>query len=384
MHLIIARRHVVLSFTFLICIQLSAQEKFREVNFDNQFKKENQGKVKIEINELKELIHIMIALTDSGLENDDMVAQNTDYYKDVLVNFKPYKNEKIIIKFDSLIKANPLNYIFLTGNALSYHFKNNQLAPDRTYIFPAQTVSSHTTITTNIISSYKKEIEDFAVKTNFRAFYNKNRNYYNTIISDYIRLANLQEQWNWLEKNFYARMDNYTIMCSPLINGLNYTTSYTDNNFKQIMMVLPPVDRSFKLTEKQNMVFNTRIMFTEIDHNYVGKPSEKYVNHINIALKDRDKWIDSKKPGAEYYPNPLRIFDEYMTYAAFYLYCNDKFSDDPETINYAYKDVNAVMIDRGFPKIKEFNDELLRLHTMNKDKKIDDLYPAVLAWCQNQ
>lgn len=384
MHFNFTRKLILLSSILLSSFQLFAQKKFREVNFDDKFKKENQGKVKIEINELKELIHIMIAVTDSGLENDDMVAQNTDYYKDVLRNFKIYKDEKIIIKFDSLIKANPLNYIFLTGNALSYNFKNNKLSPDRTYIFPAQTVSSHTTITNNTISTYKKEIEDFALKTNFRAFYNKHRTYYNTIISDYNRLANLQEQWNWLERNFYAKMDNYTIMCSPLINGLNYTTSYTDNDFKQIMMVLPPVDQSLKMTEKQNIVFNTRIMFTEIDHNYVGKPSDKYVHQIDIALKDRDRWIDSKKTGAEYYPNPLRIFDEYMTYAAFYLYCNDEFSDDSETIDYAYKDVNAVMIERGFPKIKEFNDELLRLHNVNKDKKIDDLYPALLEWCQNQ
>jgi len=95
--------------------QLLAQEKFKEVHFDAKFKRENQGKVKIEINEVKELIHIMIAITDSGLENDDMVAQNTDYYKDVLGNFKQYKNEKIIVEFDSLIKANPLNYIFFDG-----------------------------------------------------------------------------------------------------------------------------------------------------------------------------------------------------------------------------------------------------------------------------
>ncbi len=56
-------------FSFLsIC--LSAQEKFQEVRFSEQFKKQNQGKVKIEIDEVKELLHIMIALTSVGLEND--------------------------------------------------------------------------------------------------------------------------------------------------------------------------------------------------------------------------------------------------------------------------------------------------------------------------
>jgi hypothetical protein len=66
----------------LIAISLSsfAQEK---VNFTEKFKKENQGKYKIEINELKELLHIMIAITNSGKENDDMVEQDGQYYKDV-------------------------------------------------------------------------------------------------------------------------------------------------------------------------------------------------------------------------------------------------------------------------------------------------------------
>jgi len=272
----------------------------------------------------------------------------------------------------------------LTGNALSYNFKGNKLSPDRNYIFPAQSVSSHTTITKNTISIYKNEIEDFAKKTNFRDFYKQHSNYYHKIISDYNKLANLQEQWNWLEKNFYTKINNYTIMCSPLISGLNYTTSYTDNNFKQIMMVLPPLEKSLQLSEKQNTVFNTRIMFTEIDHNYVGKPSDKYIDQINVALENREKWIDKERTGAEYYPNPLRIFDEYMTFSTFYLFCNDKFLNDPETISYAYNDINSVMSERGFPKIKGFNDELLRLHIMSPDKKIDDLYPELLEWCENQ
>lgn len=185
----------------LVSISTYAQEKFKQVNFDEKFKKENQGKAEIKINEVKELIHIMIAITEIGLENDDMVAQTGAYYKDVIQDFKPFKDEKIITKFDSLIKANPLNYIFLSGNALSYDFKGNKLIADKYYLFPAQNVSSHTTITVNPITTYKKEIENFAKKSKFRKFYKNHKEYYNKIISDYNKFANLKEQWNWLESN---------------------------------------------------------------------------------------------------------------------------------------------------------------------------------------
>lgn len=370
--------------SFLFILTISAQEKQKQVSFDAKFRKAHQGKVKIEIHEVKELLHIMIAITASGLENDDMVAQTGNYYKDILKDFDQFKREPIILTFDSLMKANPLNYIFLTGNALSYQFKGNKLKADKNYLFPAQSVSSHTTITVNPITTYKKEIEQFAAKTKFRKFYKQHTGFYQQIIADYNNFANLQQQWDWLEKNFNTRVNNYTIMCSPLINGLNYTTSYTDNDFKQIMMVLPPIEKSTTLTDKQNQVFNTRIMFTEIDHNYVSAPTKAYKEQINIALQNRSKWIDTTKEGTEYYPNPSRVFDEYMTFTTFYLFCYDTFAGDSTTIKYAYDDINAVLKIRGFMKVQAFNDELLRLKQNNPGKKVDELYPELIEWCKQQ
>jgi len=364
-------------------LNISAQEELKEVNFDEKFKTQNQRKAIIEIDEVKELIHIMIAITEAGLENEDMVEQKGVYYKDVLKHFEPYKDDQIILDFDSLMKTNPLNYVFLTGNALSYNFKRNRLVPDNNYLFPAQGVAN-TTITENPITTYKKDIERFAKKTKFKKFYKQNSNLYSKIISDYNKLANLQEQWNWLEKNFDSRMNNYAIMCSPLIRGLNYTTTYTDNDFTQIMMVLPPIEIIADKTEKENIVFNTRFMFTEIDHNYVSKPTEQHEELINVALQDREKWVDINKEGTEYYPNPVKVFGEYITFATYYLFCIDKFQDDNKTIQYAYDDINSLLQNRGFPKIQEFNDELLRLRKKYPNKKIDDLYPDLIEWCKKQ
>lgn len=373
---------------FLMCLLTTAAgynaQEFKKVNFDKKFRKEYQGKAKIDVNEVKELLHIMIAVTDAGLENDDMVDQSGTYYRDVLKQFRSLKDEKIITKFDSLIKVNPPNYVLLTGNAMSYNFKGDQLVPDKNYLFPAQSVSQHTKVTVNPMLTYKTEIENFAKKSGFRDFYKKHIPYYRTIASEYNKMANLDEQWKWLEKNFSTKINNYTILTSPLINGLNYTSSYTDNGFTQILMVLPPISKEKDLTEKQNTVFNTRVMFTEIDHNYVGPPTKKFGKIIDESLKDREKWVNTQQEGTEYYPNPARVFDEYMTYSVFYLYCADQYAGDPEALNYAYNSVNSVMKARGFVKMKEFNDELLLLRKKYPGKKIDDLYPELLEWCGKQ
>jgi hypothetical protein len=150
-------------------------------------------------------------------------------------------------------------------------------------------------------------------------------------------------------------------------------------------MVLPPIEHNEKWTEKFTEAFNTRGIFTEIDHNYVRKPSLKYEKEINDALKDRTKWVDAKVYGTEYYPNPLHVFNEYMTFGVFLLYCEDVFKKDTETLKAVYDDVNGVMVkQRGFIKMKEFSDYLLTLRKANKNKKIEDLYPALLQWCAAQ
>ncbi|MFB6454148.1 DUF4932 domain-containing protein [Chitinophaga sp. Hz27] len=355
-----------------------AQEK---VSFSDAFKKENQGKYKIDIHEVKELIHIMIAITPSGIENDDMIQQQGDYYKDVLAYFKPFANEPIIKTFDSLMAVTPINYIFLTGNAFAYNFKKDKLEKSKVYLFPAASLAKMT-IKENPITTYKTQIEAFAKKSNFRKFYNSHKTYYASIVNDYEKNANLGNQWKWLEKNFKNSINNYIVFCSPLINGLNYTGDFKNNNFQQIFMVLPPVDKLPDLTEKQNAIYNTRIMFTEIDHNYVGLPSDNNKESINQLFKDRNFWVNEKVYGISAYPNPIKVFDEYMTYGVFLLYIKEHYDDAAFTATTA--ELCQLMTGRGFPQMKLFTDNLLKVRAENPDKKIDDIYPAFLKLFEKQ
>ena len=164
----------------------------------------------------------MIAITKSGLENEDMIEQKGKYYQDVVAHFKPYENEKIIKTFDSLLIISIYNHIFLTGNGISYDFKEKVMVKNKIFDFPATTVSQ-TKITENPITTYKKDIEDFARKSRFRKFYKGHQAYYTEIISNYEKNANLGKQWKWLEANFKSKQNSYTIFCFPLINSLNYT-----------------------------------------------------------------------------------------------------------------------------------------------------------------
>jgi len=355
-----------------VLLPVCAQEK---VNFDEAFQKTHQLKSRIEIPPLKELLHIMLAITKSGLNNDDMVNQKGQYYQDVLNHFRPYANEPIIKTFDSLLNVSLYNYIFISGNAMSYDLHGTRLKPNPNYIFPAQGVAK-TVIKINPLDTYRKEIEAFAKKSKFQKFYSQHKAYYASIISDYESGANLGRQWEWLEKNFKTRINSYLVLCSPLINSLNYTTEFNDNGFRQILMVLPLLDHDSKLSKIQNELFNTRVMFTEIDHNYVGPPTNANKAAIDSVFNQRALWVNDKTEGTYAYPTPVNVFNEYMTYAVFLLYCEDNY--DKTLYAETRSGLISVMAERGFPKMEVFLSCLEKARALAPDKKIDELYPQLL------
>lgn len=366
------KKSLISGLLILVSFCVKAQER---VNFNEKFKKENEGKYKIVIHEARELLQIMIAITNVGKENDDMVQQQRQYYKDVLSYFKPYEQEPIIKTFDSLLTASLYNYVFLTGNAISYEFKGNKMKKNDVFILPAMGVANATT-KVNTVTTYLEAIEKFAKKSKFRKFYKAHQQYYNGIIADYEKNANLGKQWKWLEKNFETKINSYIIFCSPLVNGLNYTGEYNNNNFRLIHMNLPPLDSLPKLTAIENELFNTRVMFTEIDHNYVSAPTKAHAADINRLFKDRSVWTNEKVYGISAYPNPLKVFDEYMTYGVFLLFCKDNYDDS--TFSKVRGEVIQLMTMRGFPKMKDFTDKLIKIYTENPGKKIDGWYGEFL------
>ena len=349
-----------------------AQEK---VVFNKAFQRANQGKPRVEIPPLKELLHIMLAITPTGLANDDMVDQTTAYYQDVLKHFRPFANEPIIQTFDSLLNVSLYHYIFITGNSMSYDLVKTRMKRNRHYLFPARGVAN-LEIKKNPLDTYRKEIEAFAKKSQFQKFYREHQVYYANVIADYLSGANLGKQWQWLEENFETRVNSYLILCSPLINGLNYTTEFSDNGFRQIVMVLPPLENNPARTKIQNDLFNTRVMFTEIDHNYVGTPSNAHKAGIDSAFGNRAYWVNEKADGTYAYPTPVKVFNEYMTFAVFLLYCKDNY--DQALYEETRQSVISLMTERGFPRMEIFTASLEKLRAESPDKKIDVLYPALL------
>ena len=355
----------------------------KDVSFDRSYIQNNNQKTTIEINETQELTYIILSLTDFAKENPNMVKNDTEYYKDVKNHFAAYSNLHAVKSFDKLLRENVVNYFLLAGNVYGFKFIKNKLVPTNVYNFPAKGIGKYE-IKVNPIVTYLKEIEDFAEKSNYRKFYKDHCQYYNQLKKEYRDFATISEQKEWLENRFDYKINSYRVLTSPLIAGMNATHTFEDNNFKEILLFLPTIRNDKEWSDKFKKAVNNRIIFTEIDHNYVGPVSEKKSQKINSVFNNREKWINAENKSTVHYPNPIKVYDEYLTWGLFILYSYDKSGDDKESFQQIVDNVNEMMNKKGFPKAKEFNAELLSLYKNTEDKKIESLYNPLLDWSSKQ
>lgn len=142
-------------------------------------------------------------------------------------------------------------------------------------------------------------------------------------------------------------------------------------------------DPSPKLNMALNEMLESRIVFTEIDHNFVNPVSDKYREQITRVLQDRAKWVDANSQGTSMYDSPYAVFNEYMTFAVYSLYCMDNFKEK-DFVDLENKMESMMAHGRGFIKFKEFNRELVKLYKKDPTLSVDAMYQKLLSWCETQ
>jgi len=347
-----------------------------KVNFTKKYIQQNKGKWSVEINEVQELFQIIAVITPTGLADTRSMIINhdsTDYYLSVLDKFLPYKNEPIVQKIDSLLKKNW--YINLKADANALEFKMNNTI-GKTDIYDRMRGSK------NLLEPYLGLMNDFAKKSNFRAFFKENSAYYNSLMKWHEEAISTKKQWDWLEQQFPDHYyDNYRITFSPLVKGNHSTVRFNNNGFRQAIMFIRPPYKVKNVNENVSNGLITRFVFTEIDHNYVNPETDKYIEQINDLFADREKWTNGRE--SKGYTTAYTIFNEYMTWSVYLLYCYDMYSaEDFNIIN--DRIVKYIVNRRGFHQFKAFHNTLLKLYK-NKapEATIANLYPALLQWARN-
>lgn len=354
----------------------------KNVNFSASYIKKHKGKFDVEIPEVQELAKVMIALSRVGSIDSNMTDMTTPYYKEVMQYFTPYKTHPIIDTINQYIKDKEDNnsqwqYYSWKMNANAYQFTRKNKIVNKGQI---QKMGWEPT---DPFVLYPAAIEDFAAKSDFRKFYADHRSYYDSLLREYEKYNPLQDMKVWLENHFPNKYDYYLITFSPLTGGAHSTERFYDNGFSQTVMFIKGTSINSNYNEAVNEMLNSRVVFTEIDHNYVNLTSDKYIKQIGEVMKDKNKWgkgLDNNS----HYVKPYNLFNEYMTFGAFTLYCIDRHR---ETDVMTFLEIMERQMEerRGFNNFKAFNRELLRLYLQyNKTKKAHELYSEILEWCKKQ
>ncbi len=349
----------------------------KAVSFSEDYIKRHKGKYTVDNPETHELVNIMVALTESGRIDSNMVNMKTMYHKDVMNHFNKFSNHPVIDTFNQHIKGVFDNdsywyYYNIRMNSNMYSFNNrNKIINKSPYTRLGFDKVNH-------LEPLIPMINDFVKTSNYRAFYKEHKTYQDSLIKEYYRLVDIDKMWKWVEARFSNSYDSYKIYISPLIGGAHATQRFKDEGFKETVMFInaPIFDKNY--SEKSKEADLTRTVFTEIDHNYVNPASNKF-SEINEIMQPLECW----NKGAQGYGNGYATFNEYMTWAVFTLYLYDNF--DTKIFNKKNKEAADFMQNgRGFIRFHSFNDFVLDWYKENQNRSFLELYPVVIDWIKKQ
>ncbi len=315
--------------------------------------------VSIEIPEVQELVFVIFALTERGLNDSVMIDHTSSYYKEVIQHFSAFKNEEIVLSFGKIIDK---HYNQLRMDACNYHFdENNLLAKNEQF-------NNLSWGNRDYLKKHLKALQEFSVKSQFRDFFSRHRSYYDSLQQRLKEQVNIMDQHAWLEQNFPIHLERYRIFFSPLSYGMHATNSSLNEVVVWVSGPLEIADTSPVLIKAGA----SRMVFTEIDHNYVNPMSDLYTKEIRRAFRNRELWASGGFSSA--YNSSYAIFNEYMTWAIFILYAKDKYAHEDFLL--IKKMVEDMMVEyRGFPKFRWFSDRLLELYTSKShDIRVSDLF----------
>ncbi|MDD7913726.1 DUF4932 domain-containing protein [Polaribacter ponticola] len=310
------------------------------------------------------------------MEDKERVNKNTAYYKSVLGNFSSYRDHDIVERFNKFI--NQKHDYFLRTNGITYNLEyNNKITKSNQY-----NRAVYNDKNPNYLYPYLEGLQDFAVKTNFKKFYNSNKEYYRSVVTEIKSEIDIPNMLIWLQENFPdIKYEYHNIIVSPLTGNTQGIIMYDNNNFKelQIHIGLPHVNNT-KVSRQSELIVKGDIIFSELNHGYLNKEADKYLKEINKALNSKRNLLVTNKYGVGYYGRSSELFKEYMNWGLVALrYIDNCPKEDLELL--MEKNIAYMKEKRGFKVYDKFQKNLVSLYLkLDKKETVADLYPQIIEW----
>jgi hypothetical protein len=324
----------------------------------------------VEVPEVYELANIILALT-----NYQSLAAHTvlagPYLTQVRSHFDGMRDHPLVATLNTRLTSNgSWNYDAYYGfreNSFVYHFGAAGLERSPAY--------TRAWGGTDVFSAEIKRVEDFANRSGFRAFYADRMPLYEDQIRRYKELVSVGRMWLWLETRFPDRYDRYRIVFSPLINGSHSTQRFTTGGVREtVMFIAGPDAVSSTVDARMRTAHLERLVFTEIDHNYVNPATDRHNREVRSIFDNVSFWNGD----GNNYRSPVATFNEYMTWAVFNLYARDTY-DAATSAAIRESVITSMVQNRRFHKFREFERVVMDVYSAaGSPACIPNLYGEIL------
>jgi hypothetical protein len=330
---------------------------------------QGQTEIKILIPESYELSNIILALTEYGRSDKTEVEKDSRYYHEVLSFFEPVVDHPLL-KSANYSRDLWEDYLSFRTDAVAFSFENGIL--ERKLNFFAN--NGHKPFDKNI-----QLINDFVVKSNFRAFYKAHQPYYDSIIRNYSSYNMLEEMMAFLKNSCGSpsqktKAGEYRIILSPLVGRMNCHRDLPGN----ITADFPALGSGLVNIGSQNNIsaaeraLDIHTLFTETDHGFVNPITDKFRKEMKAKI-NYSKWEEESG-----YPD-FNIFNEYMTWALYDVFVLKYFPAIADSIRTQWHYQNG---ERGFFASSAFAKKVVELFISKvSTETLPDLYPKIITWC---
>ncbi|HEY0157709.1 MAG TPA: DUF4932 domain-containing protein [Thermoanaerobaculia bacterium] len=338
--------------------------------FSPEYVLRNKGTAQFLIPEAYELANVIVSLTPYGKQKN-RIFQETAYYGEVQAHFGAYAGHPLIAALNLRTDEDFGRFIRFRENGAYFEFDGDALVRRGPY-------RNHWRQADNVFAANLELVEDFARVSGFRRFFAAHREYYASLVEGFRKVAPLQAMIDWLESRFGGglRYDSYKVIFSPLVAFSHTAHRGETAEYKESLMFVgaPHVFGKGDLAAAEV----ARMIFTEIDHNFVNPVSDRHREEVDAAMANVAFWNDTAVSGG--YTRPYDTFNEYMTWSVFSLWARDTY--DRDTFRRLVKINRYDMLERGFPRFTAFDKALLAAVPQEKNANVAEAWPAMLKFAR--
>ncbi|WP_066496565.1 DUF4932 domain-containing protein [Abyssisolibacter fermentans] len=320
--------------------------------------------------ELKEDVKLNVYV-DYKIELLSVVQYLADFkYKDYMITNKESDYKEDIDKFFSGHKNHPVISLYekLSNRGFTYHVPTNLMlciSDDIEVVDEKLKVNQDVILRSGgnkKVDEFIEQLRDFKEVTNFDAFYNEHKGYYDKLVTDISKKLESTDCLNVLREYYGSEQHSYNIVITPLNAGGYGIRMPRENSKLDIYCVIPPVQ------DKKGL---TSFVWHEFSHSYVNPLTEENSSEVFKYMNLYDPIRDVMKKQA--YGRWDACVNEHIVRAITSRLSSKEFGEDASINELKYHRKRSFFyIDALYEKLDEYE------NNRSKYKTFKDFYPCLI------